>query len=116
MKSLSTIVPGAIMDAKVQAVTGEMLADDLRILLADTEQLLKAIATQSSEKIAALQPRIEEQLRNAKARLVALEETAAERARAAAEAADAYAHEYPWGLAGIAGLLGVAIGLLIGRR
>jgi len=104
------------MDTEVQVVTREKLVADLRIVLADTEQLLKAAIGQSGEKLAALQPRIEENLRSAKARLAEFERAATEQVRAAAETTDAYAHEHPWKVAGLTALLGVAIGLLIARR
>ena len=104
------------MDTELQIVTREKLIVDLRTLLADTEQLLKAAIGQSGEKLAALQPRIEENLRNARQRLEEFEQLATERARAAADATDAYAHEHPWKVAGLTALLGVAVGLLIGRR
>ena len=104
------------MDTELQIVTREKLVADMRTVLADTEQLLKAVIGQSGEKLAALQPRLEEHLRNAKARLAEFERIAAERARAAAQATDAYAREHPWKLAGITALLGVAVGLLISRR
>ncbi len=104
------------MDTEYQAVTREKLVADMRIVLADTEQLLKAVIGQSGEKLAALQPRIEENLRNAKARLAEFEQLASDKARAAAEATDGYAHEHPWRIAGFSALLGVALGMLIGRR
>ena len=104
------------MDTEYQAVTREKLVADMRIVLADTEQLLKAIIGQSGEKLAALQPRIEENVRNAKARLAEFEQVASDKARAAAEATDGYAHEHPWRIAGVSALVGVALGLLIGRR
>ena len=104
------------MDTKVHTITRERLVDDMRVVLADTEQLLKAVVGQSGEKLAALQPRIEQNLRSAKARLEEFEEAAAEKARAAVEATDGYAHEHPWRIAGVSALLGVALGLLIGRR
>ena len=104
------------MDTQVQIVTREKLLTDMRTVLADTEQLLKAVIGQSGEKLAALQPRIEENIRNAKARLVDFEQAATEQVRAAAETTDAYAREHPWKVAGFTALLGVAVGLLIGRR
>jgi len=104
------------MDTELQIVTREKLVADMRTVIADTEQMLKAAIGQSGEKLAALQPRIEENLRSARARLAEFEQLASERARAAAEATDAYAHEHPWKVAGFTALLGVAVGLLIGRR
>ena len=104
------------MDTELQIVTREKLVADMRIVLADTEQLLKAVIGQSGEKLAALQPRIEESLRNARARLAEFERVAIEQVRAAADTTDTYAHEHPWKVAGFSALLGVAVGLLIGRR
>ena len=104
------------MDTQVQIVTREKLVADMRTVLADTEQLLKDVAGESGEKLVALRPRIEENLRNARARLEEFEQVAADRARAAAQATDAYVHDHPWKVAGFTALLGVAVGLLIGRR
>ncbi len=104
------------MDTELQIVTREKLIADMRTVLADSEQLLKAAVSQSTEKLAALQPRIEQNLRAARARLQDFEDAASERARAAAQATDDYAHEHPWKVAGLSALLGMAIGLLIGRR
>jgi ElaB/YqjD/DUF883 family membrane-anchored ribosome-binding protein len=104
------------MDTEVQIVTREKLVADMRTVLADTEQLLKAVVGQSGEKLAALRPRIEENLRSARAQLQEFEQAAVQRARAAAEATDAYVHEHPWKVAGLTALLGVAVGLLVGRR
>jgi ElaB/YqjD/DUF883 family membrane-anchored ribosome-binding protein len=104
------------VDTELQIVTREKLVADMRTVLTDTEQLLKAVVGQSGEKLAALQPRIEENLRNAKLRLTQFEQLAAARAREAAEATDAYVHEHPWKVAGLTALIGVAIGMLISRR
>lgn len=104
------------MDTEYQAVTREKLIADMRVVLADTEQLLKAVIGQSGEKLAALQPRIQENLRNTRARLEEFEQAASDKARAAVNATDDYAHDHPWKLAGMSALLGAAVGLLIGRR
>jgi len=104
------------MDTEYQAVTREKLAADMRIVLADTEQLLKAVIGQSGEKLAALQPRIEESVRKAKAQLAEFEQAARERANATVKLTDDYAHEHPWRVAATSALVGVALGLLIGRR
>jgi ElaB/YqjD/DUF883 family membrane-anchored ribosome-binding protein len=104
------------MDTKVQTVTREKLVADMRTVVADTEQLLKAVIGQSGEKLAALQPRIEENLRNARTRLAEFEQAARDKARAAVDSTDDYAHEHPWRIASFSALVGVALGLLIGRR
>ena len=104
------------MDTEVQVVTREKLIADMRVVLVDTEQLLKAVIGESGEKLAALRPRIEENLRNTKARLAEFEQVATEKTRAAVQTTDDYAHEHPWKIAGFSALVGVALGLLISRR
>ena len=104
------------MDTEYQVVTREKLVSDMRVVVADTEQLLKAVINQSGEKLAALQPRIEENLRNAKMKLAEFEQAASVKARAAVQTTDDYAHDHPWRIASVSALVGVALGLLIGRR
>src|SRR5512133_1354845 len=98
------------------AVTREKLAADLRAVIEDTEELLKATAGQAGEKIAAARTRAEETLRTAKARLGELGEAGAEKARAAAKATDVYVHDNPGQAIGIAAGLGVFVGWLMGRK
>jgi ElaB/YqjD/DUF883 family membrane-anchored ribosome-binding protein len=98
------------------AVTREKLAADLRAVIDDTEELLKATAGQAGEKIHAARTRAEETLRTAKARLGEMGEAGAEKARAAAKATDVYVHENPWQAIGIAAGLGVFVGWLMGRK
>src|ERR1017187_1721034 len=98
------------MENELQIVTREKLIADMRTVLADTEQLLKAVVGQSSEKLAALQPRIEENLRNARVRLAEFEQVATEQVRAAAETTDAYVNEHRWKLCGFTTLLRVGAG------
>ena len=114
--SVPTYKPGAIMDTQYQAVTREKLLEDMRVVLADSEQLLKAVIGQSGEKLAALQPLIQENLRKAKAHLEEFQQAASDQARAAVHVTDDYVHEHPWRIASVGALVGVALGLLIGRR
>ena len=101
-------------------VTKTKLAEDFNEVIADTEQLLKSVASGGGEKATALRAAIEQNLKAAKDRLQELEEAAAQRARAAAKAADNYVHGHPWqsiGIAaGIAAIVGVVVGLLLNRR
>jgi len=98
------------------AVTREKLAADLRAVIDDTEELLKATAGQAGEKVHAARARAEETLRTAKARLVELGEAGAEKAKAAARATDTYVHENPWQAVGVAAGVGFLVGWLLGRK
>ncbi len=94
----------------------DRLAKDLRVVLADTEELLKATANETGERVKAVRARLQENLQIAKTRVLELEENAVERAKAAAAATDRYAHENPWQTAGLAAGFGLLIGVLIGRK
>lgn len=96
-------------------VSKEKLAQDLRMAVTDTEDLLRATADQAGEKAASLRQRAQANLAVAKARLVEAERAVVERTRVAAQAADEYVHENPWYAVGAAAGVGLLLGMLIGR-
>jgi ElaB/YqjD/DUF883 family membrane-anchored ribosome-binding protein len=55
-------------------------------------------------------------LLKAKLRLQELHGHASEKARAAAQATDTYVHENPWPVLAAAALLGLVLGVMVGRR
>lgn len=97
-------------------VSTDKLMNDLRVVVADAEALLRATAGQAGEKIGEARARAEESLRAARASLERAGADVAARARAGADAADQYVHENPWASVGIAAGVGFLIGYLIGRR
>lgn len=101
-------------------VTREKLLQDFNMVVAETEQLLKAAATAGGEKAGVWREGVELKLKAAKDKLAQLEEAAVLRTKAAAEATDNYVHDKPWqaiGItAGVSVLVGVTIGLLLNRR
>lgn len=107
------------MSTKVANVEGdvskEKLMQDLRVVVADAEELLRATAGQAGEKAAAARERIQESLVVAKERLVAAERAVVEKTKQAAKATDEYVHENPWKAVGIAAGAGLIIGMLISR-
>ncbi len=105
-----------IEDEQMDVVTREKLVADLRVLIADTEELLRATANQAGEKIAEIRVKAEENLRNAKLRLASAEAALMERTKAAARATDDYVRANPWRAVGIAAGAGFIVGLLVGRR
>jgi ElaB/YqjD/DUF883 family membrane-anchored ribosome-binding protein len=94
----------------------EKLAHDLHVALNDAEELVRATAQETGERVKAVRARLQENLQVAKARVIELQHNAAEKAKAAAAATDRYAHENPWKTAGIAAGIGLLIGVLIGRK
>jgi ElaB/YqjD/DUF883 family membrane-anchored ribosome-binding protein len=97
-------------------VSREKLASDLRVVVADAEELLRATAGQMGEKAVVARERIQESLRVAKDKLSRVEEAVVDKTKAAARATDDYVHEHPWGAVGIAAAVGLVIGMLISRR
>ena len=63
-----------------------------------------------------LRSRIRDRLDNAKERIVDAEQEAVDRAKRAARATDTYVHSHPWQAVGAAAAVGLAIGVLLGRR
>jgi ElaB/YqjD/DUF883 family membrane-anchored ribosome-binding protein len=109
-----------IMTILGENVSKQKLMEDLSAVVSDAEELLKATASQTGERITAARSRAEETLKVAKVRLADAQEALVEKAKVAARQTDEYVHENPWKTAGIAaavgGLLGVLIGALVSRR
>ena len=94
----------------------DKLVSDLRVVISDTEELLRATAGAAGEKVSDLRERLALRLRDAKERLVDLEVAVVDKTKAAARATDDFVHEGPWKAVGVAAALGLALGVLIGRR
>ncbi len=97
-------------------VSAEKLAADLRLVISNTEALLRATAGAAGESVAAARAKVKDSLESAKDQLGPLGEAAAEQARAAVRATDDFVREHPWQAIGIAALVGIALGLLISRK
>lgn len=98
------------------SVNTDKLMQDLKVVVADAEELLRATASQAGERATLARERIEQSLERARIKLAEAESTVADRTREMATATDAYVHEHPWSAVGIAAGLGLVIGLLMSRR
>lgn len=96
-------------------VSKEKLANDMRAVVTDAEDLLRATADQAGEKAASLRERAKTNLAVAKARLEEVEYAMVERTKAAAKVTDEYVHDNPWQAVGVAAGVGLLLGMLIGR-
>jgi ElaB/YqjD/DUF883 family membrane-anchored ribosome-binding protein len=92
------------------------LMADLRAVMTDAEELLKATASQTGERITKARAKAEESLNVAKVRLADAQEATVANAKAAARATDDYVHENPWKAVGVAAVAGLLLGALISRR
>lgn len=101
-------------------VTKDKLLADFRIVVSDAEELLKATAAETGEKVSSkvgeLRARLEDHLAVAKVKLADAQAIATERTKAVADATDVYVRDNPWRAVGVAAGVGLIIGLLIGRR
>ena len=97
-------------------VTKDKLVADLKLVVADAEELLRATAAQAGEKAAVARERIQASLASAKEKLGEAERAALAKAKEAAKATDEYVHDNPWQAVGIAAGVGFLLGILIGRR
>lgn len=97
-------------------VSKEKLISDIRLVIADTEELLRATAGQAGDKIADLRAKTQDRLAAAKIKLAEAEAVVVDRAKQVGRAADDYVHDNPWRSVGVAAGLGFIAGLLIGRR
>jgi ElaB/YqjD/DUF883 family membrane-anchored ribosome-binding protein len=104
------------MQSTNDTTTSDRLASDLRTIIADAEELLRATANQAGEKVAAARARVQDSLDSAKLKLELLGEEAADQARAAVRATDDYVHDHPWHAVGIAALVGLVLGMTINRK
>jgi ElaB/YqjD/DUF883 family membrane-anchored ribosome-binding protein len=97
-------------------VSKEKLVADLKVVVADAEELLRATASQAGEKAAVARERTQASLATAKVKLGEAERALLEKTREAAKVTDDYVRENPWQAVGIAAVAGLVLGILISRR
>ena len=86
-------------------VTTDKLMQDLKTVVGDAEDLLKATANQGGEQIARIRARAEESVRVARARM-----------KDVGGDLDAQVRENPWTAIGVAAGVGLVLGILLGRK
>jgi ElaB/YqjD/DUF883 family membrane-anchored ribosome-binding protein len=99
----------------MEGETKDRIVDDLKSLIADAEELLRATTNQAGEAVAAARQKIERSLIEGKKALSDAEQMVIQRSKEAADFADDYVRENPWGAIGIAAGVGLLVGLLMRR-
>lgn len=94
----------------------EKLITDMKVVLADVEDLLKAATAATGETAAALREKAAGKLKLATERLTGLQEAALLKGKEAAKVTDEYVHANPWKAVGVAAAAGFLIGLLVNRK
>jgi ElaB/YqjD/DUF883 family membrane-anchored ribosome-binding protein len=98
------------------SIPKDKLMEDLRLVVADAEELLRATANQAGEGATAARARIQKSLQTVKEQLVDAEDAVIQRTREAAKVTDQYVHDNPWKAIGISACVGAIVGMLIARR
>lgn len=102
--------------SEMTQVSKDKLIADVKVVIADAEELLRATANQAGDKITDARAKIQDHLNRAKESLADAQSAVVEHAKAVGHATDDYVHDNPWRSVGIAAGVGFLVGLLIGRR
>ena len=96
--------------------TRDQLLNDLKSVIQDAEQWLRAGSQMTGDELQAAKAKFERTLWTAKAEVIRIEELVVERTKEAAKATDEFVHDNPWKAIGIAAAVGIAAGVIISRR
>jgi len=90
----------------------ERLAQDMRVVIDDAEEILKSKAGELSEKARTARAELQDVLKNAKETCLGLEQ----RVKTKAKEADRTVRTHPYQAIGIAAAVGVLAGVLLARK
>ncbi|MBV8210670.1 MAG: DUF883 family protein [Burkholderiaceae bacterium] len=100
----------------METVTRDKLVSDVKDVLDDVEQLMRQAAAAGGQQATELRNRAADALVKAQDKLDSLQRGAVRATRDAAETADQWVRDNPWGSVGVAAAIGLLIGVLVGRR
>lgn len=94
----------------------ETVRNDLKSLVREAQALFDEAASAGGARADELRTQASRMLDDALHRAHELQDAAIKRGRQIAHDTDAYVHEHPWRAIGVAGAIGVLVGMLIARR
>jgi ElaB/YqjD/DUF883 family membrane-anchored ribosome-binding protein len=97
-------------------VTTDKLMQDLRAVVGDAEELLKATAGQTGERIENIRARAEQSVRNARERMRAAGHDLRLAAETATHQVEGEVRDNPWTTLGVAAGIGVVLGMMLARK
>lgn len=97
-------------------VNKDKLVADLKVVMADAEELVKLTAGTAGEKLSDVRSRLASNLADAKLKMGDLEAAVVAKTKEVARATDDFVHENPWRSIGAAAGAAFLLGLLVGRR
>ncbi|BBU27012.1 hypothetical protein BTHE68_07460 [Burkholderia sp. THE68] len=100
----------------VQLALGKQkIIEDIKVLLNDSEELLRLSATLPGEGVEALRSRLRDHVDSARVALEDAQSSAQSRYRAGVDCTEKYVKDNPWQSLGIAAGVGFLVGLLVSR-
>ncbi len=102
----------SIAERRMDQISREKLARDLKTLMGDAEELLRETGSESSSSAETIRDRLATVLESAKGTCLKLEEKAV----AGAKAADRTIRDHPYQFIGLAFGVGLLVGVLSNRR
>ena len=95
-------------------VAKDKLVQDMNVVIADAEQLLRAAASDGNEKVRVMRAELEKSLDAARSRLAEVQGRVVARAQDAAADVDDYVQGNPWQSIAIAAGVGALVGIFVG--
>jgi ElaB/YqjD/DUF883 family membrane-anchored ribosome-binding protein len=106
-----------VMNERGQSgVTREQVLSDLETLTHDAEELLKATASDMSDKAMEARNRVSAALERAKNACAQLQQQTISAAKAATKKADTLIRDHPYESIGLALVIGLLLGVIVARR
>jgi ElaB/YqjD/DUF883 family membrane-anchored ribosome-binding protein len=96
-------------------VSRDKLMADLKLVVADAEELLRLTAGQAGEKLTDVRGRLNEGLAGVKVRIADADLALRQQTKKVADATDDYVHKNPWQSVAGAAAVGFLLGLLVSR-
>lgn len=104
------------VSANTDPASEEAFVESIKDSLDDIEQLMREAADATGEKATELRESAMRSLRRTRETLHDTQDELLERGRKAVRATDNYVHDNPWQAITVAGVVGLLVGALIGRR
>lgn len=108
----STVSAAREASRQARAAVGE----EVHKLIADVENLIRRIGDAADPELRRARVEVQNAIAATRKALAERAEQLQRQARQAFEASDSYVHEQPWQAVGLAAVVGLFVGVLIGRR
>lgn len=96
--------------------TQQALIEELKIAVSEAESMLKDVAEKSDAEAELIKDKVNVILQRAGDSFNDLEQNVRAHSRQAIQKTEAYVQENPWQTVGLAGIAGLLLGVIIGRR